>query len=181
MDELAVVRWLGGHGAAPLDWLAWLLWLGGRFGGLWLLLALVGWAARRMKAAAVWQVILALILALVVVNVAAKPLADRSRPYELDAAVRVVGGRPLSSSFPSGHTASAFAAAVALSRGWPGGAGAWWTLAVLMALSRVYAGVHFPTDVAAGALIGYLCGCLVVGRTAWYSTNSASRASGVAR
>ena len=62
-------------------------------------------------------------------------------------------------SFPSGHTCAAFAAGMVWLRTLPrrGGRIAAAVLAVLMGLSRLYVGVHFPTDVAAGAVIGALC------------------------
>ena len=57
-------------------------------------------------------------------------------------------------SFPSGHTTTAFAAAVILALWYPRWAGVWLTLAVLVGLSRVMLGSHFPSDVLAGALLG---------------------------
>ena len=62
-------------------------------------------------------------------------------------------------SFPSGHTCAAFAAGLSWARAlpWRWGRIAAVVLAVLMGLSRLYVGVHFPTDVAAGAVIGALC------------------------
>ena len=181
MDELALVRWIGGHRAAVLDGLAWLLGQSGRHGALWIALALAGWGFRRVKLAAVWQVVLAAALALVLATCVIKPLVERDRPHMQDAAVRVVGPLPETSSFPSGHAAAAFAAAVALARAWPGGTLVWWCLATVMALSRVYAGAHFPTDILAGAILGWLAGRLVVAKTSWYSLRSVSRTSGVAR
>ncbi|MDP9285952.1 MAG: phosphatase PAP2 family protein [Actinomycetota bacterium] len=63
-----------------------------------------------------------------------------------------------SSSFPAGHAATAFAGAVVLSVVAPRLAPAFLGLAVLIAISRVYVGVHYPTDVLAGAVLGALVG-----------------------
>jgi undecaprenyl-diphosphatase len=83
-------------------------------------------------------------------------------------------GAPLDPSFPSGHAAGSFCVAtfllVALPVAWPaGGARAralgagGLALAALVALSRVYLGVHFPSDVLAGALLGSLFGAVAGG------------------
>ncbi|MDH4183791.1 MAG: phosphatase PAP2 family protein [Nitrospinota bacterium] len=66
-------------------------------------------------------------------------------------------------TFPSGHTQSAFTAAVFLALAFRGfyPAAALITWAALVGFSRIYIGVHFPMDVAAGALLGGLCGWLV--------------------
>ena len=67
---------------------------------------------------------------------------------------------PTDFSFPSGHTAASFAAAAALlfskCRGWIPAL----VLAILIALSRLYLYVHYPTDVLAGVAVGFLCGFL---------------------
>jgi len=87
------------------------------------------------------------------------------RPFAvLGGSVHVLG-LPLSSgSFPSGHTATAFAAAAALRGGLP--AAAWWGVAVsacAVGWGRVYIGAHWPLDAAAGALLGWMAGDLARG------------------
>lgn len=100
---------------------------------------------------------LALILDLLVVNIAIKPLVDRIRPYNVIEDIVVLTRLPSDPSFPSGHSAASFAAAWALFRAQkkPLGIPAL-VLAGLIALSRLYVGVHYPTDVLCGALIGII-------------------------
>lgn len=82
----------------------------------------------------------------------------RRRPFlTLEEAV-VIGGRPKNWSFPSGHTASAFAAATIAARDFPQSSLPLYALATLVGFSRIYLGAHFPSDVASGALIGTLAG-----------------------
>jgi undecaprenyl-diphosphatase len=69
---------------------------------------------------------------------------------------------PTTSSFPSGHAATSFAGAVVLSRLVGKGVFLLIVLAVLIAFSRVYVGVHYPLDVVAGAALGALVGGAVV-------------------
>lgn len=69
---------------------------------------------------------------------------------------------PHSDSFPSGHAATAFAGATALSFLTPRAAPAFYVLAAAIAYSRLYVGVHFPLDVAAGAVIGVATALLLL-------------------
>jgi membrane-associated phospholipid phosphatase len=88
-----------------------------------------------------------------------KPRFRRVRPF-VDREARVVGIRPVDHSFPSGHTASSFAAATALSIYYPTAAPLAFGLATGVGVSRVHLGVHFPSDVAVGAAIGIGLGTL---------------------
>ncbi|HET9411151.1 MAG TPA: phosphatase PAP2 family protein [Candidatus Dormibacteraeota bacterium] len=88
-----------------------------------------------------------------VVQVRVKPLFRRVRPF-VNREARVVGIRPPDHSFPSGHTASSFAAATALAFFYPRAASVVYTLATGVAVSRVHLGVHFPSDTAVGGAMG---------------------------
>lgn len=85
----------------------------------------------------------------------AKRSYGRPRPYVVDPSIApVVTGTHANSSYPSGHASSAFAAARVIARVAPELADEAYSLATQVAVSRVYAGVHFPSDVVAGALLG---------------------------
>lgn len=88
-----------------------------------------------------------------VVQTRVKPLFRRVRPF-VNREARVVGIRPTDHSFPSGHTASSFAAATALAFFYPKAAPVAFTVATGVGLSRVHLGVHFPSDAAVGGVIG---------------------------
>ncbi|MFJ5936808.1 phosphatase PAP2 family protein [Streptomyces cinereoruber] len=89
-------------------------------------------------------------------NLLGKRLVRRPRPDR--EAARVVAGRhvpmPDSASFPSGHTASAVAFATAVGVVLPAAAVPLGVLASTVGYSRVHTGVHYPGDVAAGAVLG---------------------------
>jgi undecaprenyl-diphosphatase len=89
-------------------------------------------------------------------NVAIKPWARRRRPDRDTAAVPVTRQvrMPTSHSFPSGHSAAAFAFAAGVGRNLPWAAPPLTVLAFLVAYSRVHTGVHYPGD----TIIGGLCG-----------------------
>jgi membrane-associated phospholipid phosphatase len=132
--------------------------------GVWFALALIGMAWPRHRAAAA-RTILALAVTLGVNDQIVKPLVDRDRPFEqVVTAARVIQQpRPTTPSFPSGHSATAVVGAVSLARLWPHARWALGLLGALIAFSRIYVGVHFPTDVAAGVLLGAGVAWLVLG------------------
>ncbi|MCW2956670.1 MAG: phosphoesterase PA-phosphatase related protein [Thermoleophilia bacterium] len=88
----------------------------------------------------------------------AKAVHQRLRPFEVDPTLRVVGRTPTDSSYPSGHTTKAWAAARVIAAVDPRLADAAYGLAREVAISRMYAGVHFPSDVIMGAQLGVAVG-----------------------
>jgi undecaprenyl-diphosphatase len=96
---------------------------------------------------------LASLAATYVVQERVKPIFRRVRPF-VNREARVVGVRPADHSFPSGHTASSFAAATALALYYPKAAPLAYAVATGVGMSRVHLGVHFPSDAAVGGVIG---------------------------
>lgn len=91
-----------------------------------------------------------------VANLAAKPLTRRRRPErrEIEELAERHVPMPRTSSFPSGHAASAFAFATGAGAAEPALSASLRALATLVGYSRVHTGVHYPADVLAGAFIG---------------------------
>jgi len=151
--DRALFRALFGLKWAPLTAVMRAFTVAGTAGALWGLLAagaflltglqplhlLIPWAA----VAASWTV-----------AEGAKYLFDRARPFMWDTEIAPLIKTPSSSSFPSGHSATAAAGALTLSVLYPPFAPAFLVAGTLVILSRVYLGVHFPFDVLAGAIIG---------------------------
>ncbi len=103
---------------------------------------------------------IAMILNYLISNLGLKPLVARIRPYDINTTVEILVHKPSSYSFPSGHSAQAFTVASAFLFMKYHYAKPMLVLAAIIAFSRVYLYVHYPTDVIAGAAIGMLCGYL---------------------
>jgi undecaprenyl-diphosphatase len=125
---------------------------------LWLGFIVLGGRRGRILAAAL---LVTLILTDMVGGVILKPLLHRVRPCFAVEGVRALLPQARSGSFPSNHAANTFGAATVLFAARRG----WWALGFLVAaavaLSRVYVGVHYPSDVLGGAAIGVGFGLLV--------------------
>lgn len=124
----------------------------------WLGLVLLG--GRRGRLLAVALVFTVLLTDPISVQVI-KPLVHRVRPCFSVEGVQALIGQPHSPSFPSSHAANSFGAATVLFAAQR----RWWALGFLVAaavsFSRIYVGVHYPSDVLGGAALGIGCGVLV--------------------
>jgi undecaprenyl-diphosphatase len=127
----------------------------------WPLIAAIGacgdCACRRRRPRAAAAGLLAIGTAALLVTIL-KQTFDRPRPPLADPTLDPIGIVPASASFPSGHAATAFAAAVAIGLVHPRLRKPLLALAAVVALSRVYLGVHYALDVLAGAVLGVAVG-----------------------
>jgi len=139
---------------------------------------------RRSSRAGAWRVYLTVLLCYLTVDLVWKPLIARPCPASVRAyePPRDRPPMPRSASFPSGHSAAAFGAAMAISRVWPQARVAWWMFAVVMGYSRIYLGHHYPLDVVCGALWGIAIALWLLGgrhRATYASTLPKPPPSGV--
>jgi membrane-associated phospholipid phosphatase len=138
--DLALLRLLRTRGHTPaLDSAARLAARAGENGAVWLAAAAL---TRNRRAFAV-------ILAALIANTAVKQVVRRPRP-DLGPELPPLASTISSLSYPSAHAATSFAAAGALGPSWP-----LYAAAGAMAVTRPYLGVHYPSDVLAGAALGW--------------------------
>jgi undecaprenyl-diphosphatase len=145
-----------------LDSLAWATAVVTTGGWIWLLATLVAYLLRVPRS---WQALKRLLPSVVIatwtVEYPIKAYFRRRRPFVEIVRALVIGKKPGSWSFPSGHTAASFASAWILSSVWRREAPVFFGLASTVGLSRIYVGAHYPGDVASGALLGTLLSELV--------------------
>jgi decaprenylphosphoryl-5-phosphoribose phosphatase len=156
--DVRVLRAMRTRGHSPaVERAARLLGRAGNNGALWLalgvLLALLDSSNR-----GAWLICAALGPVAIALNYVVKLIVRRPRP--ILEGLPPLGGAPSSLSFPSAHATSSFAVATAMTRVDPIGALAF-VLAFALALGRPYLGMHYPSDVLAGAVLGVALGLLV--------------------
>lgn len=99
----------------------------------------------------------ALILSTILGDEILKNVIKRARPSTYIPAANLLISKPLTYSFPSGHAATSFAAAGVLAKYFKQYAFAFFSLAFVIAFSRLYLYVHYPTDVLVGIILGLIC------------------------
>jgi undecaprenyl-diphosphatase len=130
-------------------------------GFLWIVIGSIAGIFPR-HTAAMWRLWLAVGLSFLLVDSVVKPLFGRVRPFDV-MEIQMIAARPATASFPSGHAAMAMAGALAVTRMLPRSSWILWPIAALIAASRIYLGMHWPTDVVAGAAFGLAVAWFVLG------------------
>ncbi len=144
-------------GCPALDRLFGILTALGESGALWIALAFVLLLIPRTRRAGCSMVI-AMALCYLGGNLVLKNLIARPRPFQVDPSIRLAIPPPREYSFPSGHTMNGFAAASALWHERRRAGTLAIALAALIAFTRLYFCVHYPTDILGGIVIGCASG-----------------------
>ncbi|MCR4930569.1 MAG: phosphatase PAP2 family protein [Lachnospiraceae bacterium] len=129
-------------------------------GYFWIGLSLILCIFKKTRKAGIFALV-ALLFSVIVNNALLKNIIGRPRPYEIIAGLECIIKHATDASFPSGHTGSSFAAATAYLLKLPKKISIpTLVMAFLISLSRLYVGIHYPTDVIAGAISGVALGIL---------------------
>lgn len=146
----------------PLELLIMGFSMSGNFGLFWLVLALVFWLSGTEDAAGIFVLMPLFLYTTLLINFIIKVVLNRQRPVHEEENLRPLVGVPSSKSFPSSHAAMSFAAAIFLTHFHPELWPLFFGLALLMSWSRIYVGVHYPSDVIAGTAVGLLMGWIIL-------------------
>ncbi len=135
----------------------------GGLGKIWIALCLVLICFPKTRRAGAAGMV-GLVLSLLVNNMILKNVFARVRPYEVIDGLVLLTNKATDFSFPSGHAGSSFAAAVAICASLKGSKARWLVLAFafVMAYTRLYIGIHYPSDILGGIVTGTLCGLAAV-------------------
>lgn len=133
----------------------------GNYGLIWILLIVLLLMRKDTRQVGIMCTV-ALIFDVILCNGILKNVVARRRPYETYKDIRCLLPPQIDYSFPSGHTASSFAVAIPViyHKHTRKLGVVTFTVAVLMALSRLYVCVHYPSDIICGVIVGVLCGIL---------------------
>lgn len=151
--EFYFLYWLQAHRSGLLDRLMVTITSLGDKGVFWILLGILLLCLVKTRRLGL-SMLISIAVGFVIGNLILKNLIERDRPCWIDGQVMLLIKNPGDYSFPSGHTLVSFEGAVSIlmkNRKWGAAALA---LACLIAFSRLYLFVHFPTDVLAGAVLG---------------------------
>lgn len=134
----------------------------GNLGIIWIVISLVLLFSKKYRKAG-FLCICALMLTAIVGEGILKNLIQRPRPFNVIPTMQLLVSKPPSYSFPSGHTASSFAAAFIISNEIKKLWVPVYFFAAAIAFSRMYLFVHYPSDILGGILLGIICAkCVLI-------------------
>lgn len=133
----------------------------GNLGLIWIAISLILISIKKYRTIGLIS-IGALIISSILGEGILKHLIQRPRPNGEINGITMLISKPITYSFPSGHTSSSFAAALVLSRYFKKFSWIFWGLAVAIAFSRLYLYVHFPSDILGGAILGLISGGIAI-------------------
>ena len=156
--ELSILDWIQTLHTPFLDKIMVFITRLGDAGIIWIVLSIVLLLIPKTRKSGAVMVV-ALVVDVLLCNIVLKNLVARTRPYDVNTGVQLLVAKLHDYSFPSGHTAASFASVTAL---YLAGEKKLWkfalVLACLIAISRLYLYVHYPTDVLGGVLVGIAAG-----------------------
>jgi undecaprenyl-diphosphatase len=138
----------------------------GNVGAVWIAIAVAFLLISRYRKYGIIM-IGALLVSALLGEVVLKQLVERVRPCNQNTLVPMLIARPRDFSFPSGHTSSSFAAASVIWKANRKFGMMAYLLALLIAFSRLYLYVHYPSDILAGMVLGLTCGALSIAAAQW--------------
>lgn len=166
--EAEIILWIQENLRGPLDGVVKFITHLGDDGLFWIAMGIVLLFFKKTRPIG-FTVLLSLLFDFLIINVVLKGLVARPRPFVVNELIEpLVGGVSPYRSFPSGHSGGSFAAMFALYKWVPKKIGIpALILAAMVALSRLYVGVHYPTDIIGGCIIGFICSVLAYRVVKW--------------
>ena len=167
--DWTILHWIQNTLVCPaMDFLMPKITLLGNGGAVWILVSGVLLATKKYRKHGAF-LLAGLAIGVLIGNLTLKPLIARPRPCWLDESVQLLIANPTDYSFPSGHTLSSVIGATVLTKANRKFGFAAIPLAALIAFSRLYLYVHFPTDILAAAVLGVAIGLVVcmIGDKLW--------------
>ncbi len=160
--DFAIVKFVGSLRNPMLDaFMLWVTYAGSTISVLFILTSIFLWHEHKRR----WILPLwASLLIVVIVSSLIKIIAGRTRPFVLNLYTlpMLAGTVAQNTSFPSSHAAVSFSALPILDREFPYFRVVWFGFALLVAFSRVYFALHYPSDVLTGAILGYYISFAIV-------------------
>lgn len=138
-----------------LDWLMPKISVLGNAGIIWIIISIILLSIKKYRKCGITLVI-GLLLGLLIGNIILKPIVARPRPCWINSDIALLISSPKDFSFPSGHTLSSFIAAIILFKEDKKFGYAAMILAIIIAFSRMYLYVHFPSDILVGVILAII-------------------------